>query len=72
MELLPGGEGRVVKPEERQEFVGLVRRARMTEFTKQVQYSGKSVCEVDRKSKKTGTFSVNNCNYCSLQIVFGV
>ena len=51
MELLPGGEGRVVKPEERQEFVGLVRRARMTEFTKQVQYSGRSVCEVDRKSK---------------------
>ena len=36
VELLPGGEGRVVKPEERQEYVSLVRRARMSEFTKQV------------------------------------
>ena len=36
VELLPGGEGRVVKPEERQEYACLVRRARMTEFTKQV------------------------------------
>ena len=36
VELLPGGEGRVVKPEERQEYASLVRRARMTEFTKQV------------------------------------
>lgn len=38
VELLPGGEGRVVKPEERQEYASLVRRARMTEFTKQVWY----------------------------------
>ncbi|KAL9980549.1 hypothetical protein ACROYT_G009151 [Oculina patagonica] len=37
VELLPGGEGRVVKPKERQEYACLVRRARMTEFTKQVQ-----------------------------------
>lgn len=38
VELLPGGEGRVVKPEERQEYASLVRRTRMTEFTKQVEY----------------------------------
>ena len=38
MELLPGGEGRVVKPEERQEYASLVRQARMTEFTKQVKH----------------------------------
>ena len=38
VELLPGGEGRVVKPEERLDYASLVRRARMTEFTKQVQY----------------------------------
>lgn len=37
VELLPGGEERVVKPEERQQYAALVRRARMTEFTKQVQ-----------------------------------
>lgn len=37
VELLPGGEGKVVKPEERQEYASLVRRSRMTEFTKQVQ-----------------------------------
>ena len=36
VELLPGGEGRVVKPEERQEYACFVRQARMTEFTKQV------------------------------------
>ena len=36
LELLPGGVGRVVKPEDRQEYASLVRRARMTEFTKQV------------------------------------
>lgn len=36
VELLPGGEERVVKPEERQQYAALVRRARMTEFTKQV------------------------------------
>lgn len=36
VELLPRGEERVVKPEERQQYAALVRRARMTEFTKQV------------------------------------
>ena len=36
VELLPGGEGRVVKPDERKDYASLVRRARMTEFTKQV------------------------------------
>ena len=36
VELLPGGEGKVVKPEERQDYASLVRRSRMTEFTKQV------------------------------------
>lgn len=35
--LLSEGEGRVVKPGERQEYAALVRRSRMTEFTKQVQ-----------------------------------
>lgn len=37
VELLPAGEGRVVMPGERKEYASLVRRARMTEFTKQVQ-----------------------------------
>ena len=35
--LLSEGEGRVVKPGERQEYAALVRRSRMTEFTKQVR-----------------------------------
>lgn len=37
VELLPAGEGRVVMPGERKEYASLVRRARMTEFTKQVR-----------------------------------
>lgn len=37
VDLLPGGESRVVKPDERQEYACLLRRARMTEFTTQVQ-----------------------------------
>ena len=36
IELLPGGKDRPVKCDERQQYTSLVRRARMTEFTKQV------------------------------------